>query len=320
MFHPQFNMALMQYLVDHRTPLATDFFSFFTFLGDTNGYILIATLIYVAFDKRLAVRLSVLLLLTMSLNHILKIIIKNPRPFIREGTYMQKWAVSPDMARELATEYSTPSGHAMASAAFYSYLYAFVKSRAFRIALVVLIVLIGLSRPYLGVHYLEDVLSGWVIGLGVALVAIFYGDRISDGWSKIPYAQQIALAVIASAALWLLTVIINGWHIDGQPRAFLAYAGSLTGIFIARPLELRFVDFDPRSASIIAKLARFVLTVAASILTLQLLGTAFAAVAGNFTLPGYGLQYVRYATGSVVNLFLAPWIFTGLGLAKRHAS
>jgi membrane-associated phospholipid phosphatase len=313
-----FNMQLMQFLADHRIPWLTDVFLFFTFIGDINGYILIATLIYVAFDKRLAVRLSVVVLLSMSLNHILKMIIKNPRPFMREGTYMQKWAVPADNARELATEYSTPSGHAMGCSTFYAYLYACVNNRALRVACVVLIVLIGLSRPYLGVHYLEDVLSGWVIGLAVALIAIFYGDRINVAWDRFSFGGQIAFAVAASAALWLFTVVINGWHIDGQPRAFLAYAGALTGVLIARRLELRFVDFDPRSSSVAVKLLRFVLTVAASILTLQLLGAGFAKIAGNFSLPGYGLQYVRYIAGSIVNLFLAPLIFTRLGLAKSQ--
>jgi undecaprenyl-diphosphatase len=311
-----FSMQFMQFLADHRTPLLTNVFLFFTFIGEINGYILIATLIYVAFDKRLAVRLSVIVLLSMSLNHILKMIIKNPRPFIRERTYMQKWAVSADYARELATEYSTPSGHAMGCSTFYAYLYASVESRALRIVCVMLILLIGLSRPYLGVHYLEDVLSGWVVGLAVALIAIFYGDRINAARNRLSFAGQIAFAVAASAALWFFTLSINGWHIDAQPRGFLAYAGALTGVFIGRRLELRFVDFDPQSSSVAAKLLRFVLTVAASILTLQLLGAGFAKLAGNFTLPGYGLQYVRYATGSVVNLFLAPLIFTRLGLAQ----
>jgi len=313
-----FNIQLMQVLADHRTPFLTLFFQFFTFIGDTNGYILVGTLIYVAFDKRLAVRLMVIVLISMSLNHILKMIIKNPRPFIREGTYMQKWAVSPDMARELATEYSTPSGHAMACSSFYAYLYAAVKSRVLRIICVLLIVLIGLSRPYLGVHYLEDILSGWVVGLAVALIAIIWGERINAAWDKLSFGGQIALAVAASGVLWFYTVAINGWHIDGQPGAFLAYAGSLTGIFIARPLELRFVDFDPRSSSVVAKLVRFLFTVAASILTLQLLGAGFAKIVPNFTLPGYALQYARYASGSIVSLFLAPLIFTTLGLAKSQ--
>jgi hypothetical protein len=80
-----FSIALIRFLAAHRTAFLTKVFLFSTFAGTVEGYILIITAIYVMYDKSLAVRLSVLLLLTMSLNHVLKIIIKNPRPFIREG-------------------------------------------------------------------------------------------------------------------------------------------------------------------------------------------------------------------------------------------
>jgi membrane-associated phospholipid phosphatase len=62
-------------------------------------------------------------------------------------------------------EFSTPSGHATAAAAFYTYLYGKVCSRAVRIVAVAAILIIGISRPYLGVHYFEDVFLGWALGV-----------------------------------------------------------------------------------------------------------------------------------------------------------
>ena len=129
-----FNIDLIRFLADSRTEFLTRLNQFFTFLGEVEGFVLVVALIYVAFDKKLAYRLSVLTLVTMSLNHLLKTIIMNPRPFITEGTYAERWAVSPGKAAELATEYSTPSGHAMAGAAFYSYLFASVRNTWFRSA------------------------------------------------------------------------------------------------------------------------------------------------------------------------------------------
>jgi membrane-associated phospholipid phosphatase len=311
-----FNMQLMNFLADHRSPLLTQVFLFFTDIGEINGYILIATLIYVMFDKTLAVRLTVLVLLTMSLNHILKIVIRNPRPFVREGTWMQKWAVSPENARDLASEFSTPSGHAMACGAFYVYLYAAVKNPIVRVAAVMLILLIGLSRPYLGVHYLEDVLLGWIIGFLVALVAIFRGDWIATGWDRLPYATQAIVLIAASVALWLATLAIDGWAIDSQPRAFVAYAGSLTGVLLAVPLERHYVGFDPRSANIAFKVLRYVLTVSLVLAALYLLKIAFARLAGDYSLAGYALQYVRYAAAGAINIFVAPLLFTRLRLVS----
>ncbi len=311
-----FNMAVMQFLVDHRNVLLTKFFLLASFAGQVEGYILIVTLIYVMLDKTLAVRLAVLLLMTMCLNHVLKIILKNPRPFIHEGTYLQKWAVSTENAKALATEYSTPSGHAMAGSAFYSYLYAFVENPFVRVIAVLAILATGFSRPYLGVHYPGDILIGWVIGLLVALVAIKRADKITDGWNKLSYKYQVAIAVASSMVLWLATIAINGWRIDGQPRAFLGYAGFLTGILIGRPIELSAVNFDPRSSTQLAKMLRFIISVAMVLVSLVLLDKVFRAIADDFSVLGYLLQYIRYVIAGVINIFVAPLFFTKLGLAE----
>ncbi len=315
-----FNMAVMQFLVDHRNVLLTKFFLLASFAGQVEGYILIVTLIYVMLDKTLAVRLAVLLLMTMCLNHVLKIILKNPRPFIHEGTYLQKWAVSTENAKALSTEYSTPSGHAMAGSAFYSYLYAFVENPFVRVIAVLAILATGFSRPYLGVHYPGDILIGWVIGLLVALVAIKRADKITDGWNKLSHKYQVAIAVASSLVLWLATIAINGWRIDGQPRAFLGYAGFLTGILIGRPIELSAVNFDPRSSTQLAKMLRFIISVAMVLVSLVLLDKVFRAIADDFSVLGYLLQYIRYVIAGVINIFVAPLFFTKLGLAETSTS
>jgi membrane-associated phospholipid phosphatase len=318
MAHWTFDMPVMQFLADHRTFLLTKFFLLATFVGEAEGYILVITLIYVMFDKTLAVRLSVLVLLTMCLNHVLKIIIKNPRPFIREGTYLKKWAVSTNNAKELATEYSTPSGHAMGGSSFYTYLYASVENRFVRVLAVVAILLTGLSRPYLGVHYPGDVLIGWAIGILVALIGIKFADRISDGWNKLSYGRRAAIAVGASLILWLATIAINGWRIDSQPRAFLGYAGFLTGIVLGRPIELSVVDFDPRSSKPLAKILRFAISVGMALVSLIVLEVLFRRIAIDYSVLGYLLQYVRYTIAGVVSIFVAPLIFTKLGLAEPY--
>ena len=313
-----FNMAVMQFLADHRILLLTKFFLLASFVGQAEGYILVVTLIYVMFDKTLAVRLAVLLLLTMCLNHVLKIIIKNPRPFVHEGTYLQKWVVSTENAKALAAEYSTPSGHAMAGSAFYSYLYASIENRFVAVIAVIAILSTGFSRPYLGVHYPGDVLIGWVIGLLVALVAIKRTDRISDGWNKLSYKHQVAIVVASSLILWIATIAINGWRIDGQPRAFLGYAGYLTGIVIARPIELSTVNFDPRSSKPLAKMLRFAISVAMVLVALLLLDKVFKAIADDFSVLGYILQYIRYTIAGVITIFVAPLLFTKIRLAETN--
>lgn len=76
--------------------------------------------------------------------------------------------------------YSFPSGHAMNSMITYGFLtfllLARVRERARRIALtlaaVIVIAAIGFSRVYLGVHFVTDVVGGWLAGAAWLIVGI----------------------------------------------------------------------------------------------------------------------------------------------------
>ncbi len=316
MIHPHFHLALVQFLADHRNIVLTHLFHAASFFGSATFYVFFTILLYVMWDKRLAVRLIVVVLLTMAFNDLLKILIKNPRPFVADGTYKQKWAVSPSEAKALALEYSTPSGHAMGSAAFYSYLLAFTRNRFVRAGIVLLIVLIGVSRPYLGVHYVEDVLLGWAIGLLFGVAASRYTGTLANLWSEVPHGLQIAITVVGSATIWLLVFALNGWQIDYQVREMTTYCGWLTGIVIACPLELRVVNFDPRSGGTVAKLLRYILSIAIMLAVVRFLDAAFASVAGNASIVGSALDYLRYVATSVAGMFFAPFIFCKVKLAS----
>ena len=311
-----FRLDLVQFLVEHRNPYLTLFFQSFTFLGSLEGYILVIALVYAAYDKKLAVRLAVVTLLTMSVNHILKTLIRNPRPFIRDHTYLQKWAVSPEAAADLATEYSTPSGHAMASASFFTYLGAATSQGYLKTGFALVVVLIGLSRPYLGVHYFEDVLSGWVLGALVAYVCVRNAHRVGARWNQLCLGGRAIALTLSSGVLWLVTRALSDWSGGDPPSAFISYAGLLTGILIAQPLEDKLVHFDPRGSSMCKKAVRYALAVAIVIGILSLFKAAFSAISIDSTPLGQALRYVRYAAAGIAGLLVAPWLFVRVGLAE----
>ena len=101
---------------------------------------------------------SNLIFITLS-NQILKRIFKRTRPL---GYRLIK-----------ATGYSFPSGHAMVSMAFYGLLiyiiYHLIDNKIIRNILItiniIIILLIGISRVYLGVHYLSDVIVGYSVSI-----------------------------------------------------------------------------------------------------------------------------------------------------------
>ena len=84
--------------------------------------------------------------------------------------------------------YSFPSGHSMISMAFYGliiyYVWKNVKNIKIRnitcILLSILILLIGISRIYLGVHYASDVLGGFIISIAYLIVFITITNTIAE--------------------------------------------------------------------------------------------------------------------------------------------
>ena len=115
-------------------------------------------------DKKIAFAIPINLIIVTMLNQILKNIVQRPRP----------------IGYRLIDEngYSFPSGHSMVSAAFYGLIIYFiwknVKNKKLRniscILLSFLIVFIGLSRIYLGVHYASDVLGGFIISIAYLII------------------------------------------------------------------------------------------------------------------------------------------------------
>ena len=315
-----FNLALIEFIARHRNPLLTQLFLFFTFLGDTNGYILVITLIYVVWDKRLAVRLTVLLLISSVLNHLLKVAIRNPRPFVTNGTYSANWAVPKSEDSGLALDYSTPSGHAMCSASFYGYLISAVKSRWIGALSIAVALLIGLSRPYLGVHYVEDIMIGWAVGGLLAAATVKWQRPVSVWWNALPYYVQTGAAVIGSIAVCALSIGVNRGLIDIQPKTLAEYVGFLTGVVVAKPLEMNYVRFDPRSSSPLFKLGRYLISIGLVLLMIIVGGIIVHTLTRADSLVGYLLEYLRYVAAGIVSLYVAPLVFTKIGLCRPSAA
>ena len=101
-----------------------------------------------------------------------------------------------------AQAFSFPSGHAMVAAAFYLFL-AYVAWRVLppvtrglcAAGLVFVVLCVGLSRLYLGVHYATDVLAGFIAGAGWTGATILAGHLLA-----LPRRRRAALTENRSAS------------------------------------------------------------------------------------------------------------------------
>ena len=84
------------------------------------------------------------------------------------------------------TGFSFPSGHAMAAMSFYGFLiYLIAKSKfntytkvIYIFLLSTIILLVGISRIYLGVHYASDIIGGYLTSIIYMFIYIFAVDKI----------------------------------------------------------------------------------------------------------------------------------------------
>src|SRR5215204_1249654 len=169
----RFDRALDDYLYAHVTPPLTTFFLIITALGSIEVIVLLGVVVaaFLGWGRRWVFLGSWLAAVAGSavLNQVLKGVFERPRPHFEHPLLVE-------------TSYSFPSGHAMESFVVYGMLAYFavlaLRSWEWRVGVVcgaaLLVVLIGFSRMYLGVHYLSDVLAGYAAG-GVWLSALVTG-------------------------------------------------------------------------------------------------------------------------------------------------
>lgn len=153
---------------DFMTPIA----KVITNLGSA-VFLIALTIILIIVIKNKKIGLSIFLNLSFVtiLNQLLKRILQRPRP--NEFRIIEE------------TGYSFPSGHSMVSMAFYGYLiyliYKYVKNKYIKWGLItllsILIVSIGTSRIYLGVHYTSDVLGGFLIAVSYLIIYISWVNK-----------------------------------------------------------------------------------------------------------------------------------------------
>ena len=198
----RFDQATATYLHSIATPPLTTFFLVVTALGSLETIALLSVPVAVVLARRRQWLYFWTWLAAIAggvaLNQALKHLFERPRPYFENP-----------LLRE--TSYSFPSGHAMESFVVYGMLtyFAVLALHTWRartavvFASTLLVLLIGFSRMYLGVHYFSDVVAGYAAG-GVWLSALITGaETIRRGEISVHPRQGLRALVRSPVGLWL---------------------------------------------------------------------------------------------------------------------
>ena len=170
-----FDTFMYELIIYGMNDITTIIYKAITFLGSTLFIVLLCIVFLILFivlkKKNVGLVISSVLIISTLFNNLLKIIFCRTRPDVIKLVH--------------ESSYSFPSGHTMASVSMYGILiYILIKSninKKIKITLITILgilpILVGLSRVYLGAHYISDIIGGFIVSIILLLIETYIIDK-----------------------------------------------------------------------------------------------------------------------------------------------
>jgi membrane-associated phospholipid phosphatase len=258
------------------SPALDGLMSALTLLGEAAGFVLLISLLYWSLDRRLAVRLLLLYVLSLFINTWAKELLMQPRPFEYDPRVLRL---------DSSGGGGLPSGHTQGAVVVWGFVALWVRKRWTTVLAVAVIILVSISRVYLGMHFPTDVLGAYLLG-GLLLWAFVRLEPAATRWlDGVAILWRIALTAVLPAVAGALALLgaSLGYHLLWPPAR------------------------DELGGSALQRIVRWLVGLGST----ALLALGVVALPAAVALPGYLLLGLWAAVG-------APWLFTRLGLARQN--
>ena len=316
--------ALLQFGLDASHWLQTtfpqleSFFQLISTLGIEEFYLALFPLVYWSVHKEMGRALAYLFLVGNVINTTLKHAFREPRP---------SW-LEPSLEKFTDGGYGLPSGHAQFTTTIYLFMAMWVKRRWVWLLAIAIIILMSVSRVYLGSHFVHDVIVGILVGLVVLAGYAIWQRRYSTRFEKRILGQRLLVAVLVPVlftAVYLIIRLIIGdpdnsveWaafipeveleSVEGVVTAVASLLGAGIGL-VLEPSRVRFLVAGP----IWQRAMRYLLGMAVAVAIWAGLGQVFPDDPLWLALP---LRLLRYALLTLWVTYYAPWVFVKIKLAQ----
>lgn len=301
-------MKLLYFLESLRCPFLDRMFSALTALGGETAFLVIALLLFWCVDKRLGYYILTTGFTGTVLNQFLKLCFRVPRPWVRDPGF-----TIVESARAGATGYSFPSGHTQNAVGTFGCLARTAKKPWLRVCFAALMVLIPLSRMYLGVH------TPWDVGVAAvtALILVFALHPVIYGKNKraFPIALGImallSVAFVAYVELFPFPSDVDPENLASGVKTAYTLLGALMGmilVYLADETRLHF----PVSACWWAQILKLALGLALVVAVKALLKAPLLSLFRGHDLANAVRYFLVVVTAGILWPLTFPW-FSRLG-------
>jgi membrane-associated phospholipid phosphatase len=268
-------------------------FKAISFTGEEEFYLIVLPLVYWCLNRALGARLTVIAMFSAYVSGLAKLLFNQVRPFEYDARVQQQTDVLGN---------GFPSLHTQNAVTFWGYLARQVRRRWMGSVAVLLIVLVPLSRLYLGVHFPTDLLGGYAIGALLLLLFLWLEPRAEAWLARKGVGWQLGLAIVVPLVLLLA--------LPSADEISVTSLGMLMGALIGFAIERRWVRFESGGAWL-TMVGRYLVGVLVVLVLRFGLKAAFTGLE-----PEIVFRVIRYVAMGLWFAAGAPWLFVKLRLAQ----
>jgi len=317
----QFGIHLIQ-SIQTLSPALDGIMKTASFIGTPEFFLILIPFIYWSIDRHVGIRAILVVFFFEFINASLKLLFHQPRPY---------WIGDLKDFGDAGGEgtYGLPSGHSGRSLALSGYLSTQIKRNWFWAIAVFYTFLVAFSRMYLGVHFPQDVLGGWLLGLLAIWAFAKWGDAAREWLAEKSVSTQVLLGFLVAMGM-VLTGFIVRFIISGTPDPvewspynadartvthFFTISGAVFGAWAGYALMRQYARFNAKG-DLAKRGIRYLLGMLFLLVFFFGMDIAFAAITPDESTLGYILRFIRYGFSLFWATFLAPWLFLKFKLAE----
>ncbi len=288
-------IALITWLQSMLGIVGLVFANVFSLFGEEIVLVALLIFLYWCYDKELGRIITSNICIGLVFNTMLKNMVLRRRPYMdhEEIKCLRPIKQDRDIYDVKAQGFSFPSGHSTNSMVAYGTLAKEKQEKRYRIAGIVIPLLVGLARVVAGVHYPTDVLVGWLLGISVILLMGYLEKHASN--RHVAHGQLLAVGCIGVFFC--------------RSEDYYSSLGLAMGFFLADWFEERFVGFQ-NTRDIKTTIFRVMGGLAVYLGTNYLLKMPFAeAFLASGRMMALLIRLIRYLIASFLTFGIYPMSF-----------
>ncbi|MCS5707290.1 phosphatase PAP2 family protein [Candidatus Berkiella cookevillensis] len=205
-------LALIRVVLAYRPECLNPLFIFLNHLDTGPYYMLVGVIAFTLFNPKLGKRCFLLFALVFASNHFFKYLLMQPRPLV----------LDPLLGLiKTNSQYGLPSGGAQGAISLALFFVHYYKNTALKIFAIFYVVIVCISRIYLGMHFFSDVIVGCLLGALLTKLFLATIEDIEEYMNKLP----ASLFYLGGAFIMVMALYFK------VPAAYVISLSEVLGVF-----------------------------------------------------------------------------------------